>query len=171
MAEIYGHRWVSSFGETPSPMWCSALNRISDEQVRRGIANCITQRIEWPPTLTDFIGLCVTVPGLPSADEAADDAIAIARKWKRPDQCLHPIVWHCLDQIGGFNGIAEDVLRKRFLSNYERAKQDLSEGRPLSAIPQPLPAPKDAQPDYTSEQALASKAAAIAKIKAMFNGG
>lgn len=168
MTEIYGHRWTSAYTRAALDTWAKGLAGLTTEQIGRGVNACVAGAFAWPPTLPEFRTLCLTVPGLPSADDAADDALAIARRWKRPDQCMHPAVWHALDQIGGFHSIDEDVLRKRFLRNFERACADLADGKPLAAIPQPLPAPKDAQPDYTSEQAQAAKADALAKINAMF---
>lgn len=124
--------------------------------------------LEFPPSPAKFAELCAEGAGLPDLEAAWSEALTIARRWKRPHECSHPAVWHALDQVGGFTGLDEDVLRTRFERNYEKARKQFLSGKPFAAIPQPLPAPKDAQPDFTSEQALAAKADALAKINAMF---
>ena len=58
MAEIYGHRWTSSYGDKPNETWAKALGRFSFEQIRMGLNKMLEKNIEWPPTLTEFIAHC-----------------------------------------------------------------------------------------------------------------
>jgi hypothetical protein len=165
MSEIYGHRWVSSYGAAPSDTWARGLAGMTREQLARGLAACLKTGYEWPPTLPGFCKLCLTIPGVPSEDEAWADALQIARRWKQPHQSQHAAVWHALSQIGDFNGIDEEVLEKRFRKNYEQATRMLATGGELSPIPQPLPKPQDVRPIPAPASV---REAALAKIEAMF---
>lgn len=165
MSEIYGHRWVSSYGATPSDTWARGLAGMTGEQLGRGLAACLKSGDEWPPTLPGFCKLCLTIPGIPSEDEAWADAVQIARRWKHPHQCQHAAVWHALSQIGDFHGIVEDVLEARFRKNYQQAVRMLETGGKLEPIPQPLPAPQDVKPIPAPAEV---REEALAKIDAMF---
>lgn len=165
MSEIYGHRWVSSYGAAPSDTWARGLAGMTGEQLGRGLAACLKSGDEWPPTLPGFCKLCLTIPGIPSEDDAWADAVQIARRWKHPHQCQHAAVWHALSQIGDFHGIGEDVLEARFRKNYQQAVRMLATGGKLEPIPQPLPAPQDVKPIPAPAEV---REAALAKIDAMF---
>ena len=58
MAEIYGHRWVSSYGVTPNDTWANALGGFDMDAIKRGLDKMLEANIEWPPTLTEFIAHC-----------------------------------------------------------------------------------------------------------------
>lgn len=58
MAGIFGHKWVSSYGETPSDTWLAALSHLSPDQLLEGILRCLRWPDKWPPTLPEFIELC-----------------------------------------------------------------------------------------------------------------
>lgn len=167
MAEIYGHRWVSSFGESPAPMWCSAMSRITDDQIRHGMAACVVKRIEWTPTLTEFIALCTAVVGIPSDDDAWSEAFEIARRWKRPHECSHPAVWHALSQVVNYSYVAEEALERRFKRNYEQVRKDLADGLVLAPIPQPLPRPENVKTNYDEATVAAAREKACAELDRM----
>lgn len=168
MGEFFGSRWTSQYTRASLDTWAKGLRDMNAKQIRRGLTNCLNKNLGWPPTLPEFRELCLTVPNLPAPEDAWSEALSIARRWKRPHECSHVAIWHALDQIGGYTGIDEDVLRKRFERNYEKVCEMLGKGHSLAAIPQPLPAPKDAQPDYTSDAAVAARIAAKEKLAAMF---
>jgi hypothetical protein len=54
MADIYGSQWISSHGETPTPMWAEMIGELTDEQVRRGIEGCKRNDSPFPPSLGQF---------------------------------------------------------------------------------------------------------------------
>lgn len=169
MGEMYGHKWTSSHGEVPTPLWCGLISSLTDAEIRTGLAMCAKRGDEWPPSLPGFRGLATNAPealGLPDADTAWAEASQIARRWKRPDECSHPGVWHALGEIVHFHALDEEVLEKRFRRNYEQVCRMVAAGEPLSAIPQPLPRPQDVQsrietPPHVRDQALA-------KLEGMF---
>ena len=67
MAEIYGHRWTSAYGESSdmdgaAGTWAKGLDGITPEQVGIGLQACITSADPWPPTLPAFRGMCLGIP-------------------------------------------------------------------------------------------------------------
>lgn len=169
MGELYGHKWTSAHGEQPTALWIGLISTLTDAQVRTGLALCATSGEDWPPSLPGFRSLATNCPeaiGMPSADAAWSEAMQVARRWKRPDQITHPAIWHALSEIGHFHAIEEEVLEKRFRRNYEAAGRMLATGQPLSAIPQPLPAPKDVHSRIETPPEV--RDAALAKIAGMF---
>lgn len=170
MGEIFGHKWASQYGDRPSALWCAMLAQLTDDQVRAGIALLVSSGETWPPGLPEFRKLCVEGPvayGLPSPDDAWSEAQLIARRWKRPHEVSHQVVWHALSQIGHFTVLDEETLEKRFRKNYERAVSDFAAGKGLQAIPQPLPPPEKASPSNRSPEEQARFLAEIdAKLEA-----
>jgi hypothetical protein len=62
MGEIYGHRWVSSYGTLKDgayETWKKALSDITPEQIANGLSACLTRNEGWPPSLPEFRNLCV----------------------------------------------------------------------------------------------------------------
>lgn len=55
---MYGHRWVSSFGEKDDGTWCRGLGDISVDELRHGLDACLKNENPWPPTLPEFRALC-----------------------------------------------------------------------------------------------------------------
>lgn len=64
MAKIYGHRWVSSYGETDDGTWLSGLFDVTPDQVRAGLEKLRVSAQGWPPTLPEFRRMCLP-PKLP----------------------------------------------------------------------------------------------------------
>lgn len=58
MTEIFGHRWVSSFGDEPNESWCRCLADVTPEQIGQGLNALIRDNDEWPPTAIQFRNLC-----------------------------------------------------------------------------------------------------------------
>lgn len=59
MAKIYGHRWVSSYGETDDGTWLSGLYDVTPDQVRNGLEKLRVSAQGWPPTLPEFRSMCL----------------------------------------------------------------------------------------------------------------
>lgn len=67
MTEIYGHRWISAYGEAVNESWRRGLQGVSVEQIGRGLERLLEQGREWPPTLPEFRALCLKDPAAPIA--------------------------------------------------------------------------------------------------------
>ena len=61
MAEIYGHKWISSYGEKPNHAWISGLRDVSPEKIKYGIESIIKSGESWPPSLPEFIDYCIGI--------------------------------------------------------------------------------------------------------------
>lgn len=68
MAEIYGHRWTSAYGDNPNEgaalTWAKGLGGIAPQQLADGLRACIASSEPWPPTLPEFRGMCLSIPSL-----------------------------------------------------------------------------------------------------------
>lgn len=68
MAEIYGHRWTSAYGDNPNEgaalTWAKGLGGMRPQQLADGLRNCIASADPWPPTLPEFRAMCLNIPTL-----------------------------------------------------------------------------------------------------------
>ena len=61
MAEIYGHKWVSSYGDKPNFAWISGLRDIPSSSIKYGLEHIIKSGDGWPPSLPEFIEYCLGI--------------------------------------------------------------------------------------------------------------
>lgn len=61
MGSMYGHKWVSSYGEEVDPdrVWAATLYNLDEAAIRKGMRACVDQRLEWPPSAPEFRDLCI----------------------------------------------------------------------------------------------------------------
>ena len=65
MAEIFGHRWASSYGEPDGPAsetWAKGLAGLTPAQLADGLTACIASGDDWPPPLSQFRARCLGIP-------------------------------------------------------------------------------------------------------------
>lgn len=58
MTRMYGHKWISSYGEVDDGTWAKGLSGMSSEQLGAGLRACLNRDDPWPPTLVEFRNLC-----------------------------------------------------------------------------------------------------------------
>jgi hypothetical protein len=58
MTQIYGNQWLREFGNKPNEMWSDSLNKLTSEEVKRGLTKCIESKSPYAPTLPLFVGWC-----------------------------------------------------------------------------------------------------------------
>lgn len=58
MAKIYGHKWVSSYGEADDGSWGKGLAGITPEQIGVGLDQILKDGESWPPSLPEFRMMC-----------------------------------------------------------------------------------------------------------------
>lgn len=56
---IYGHKWVSNYGETDDGTWAKGLADLTTAQISQGLEKCRISDDEWPPTLPIFRMRCL----------------------------------------------------------------------------------------------------------------
>ena len=70
MAEIYGHRWTSAYGEDAAlgagNTWEKGLSDCSPKQLANGLSAALVSADPWPPTLPQFRAMCLDIPSLAS---------------------------------------------------------------------------------------------------------
>lgn len=59
MTEIYGHKFISSYGEEPNDSWCRLMQDVTPEQIANGLERLTERDDPWPPTGLEFRNLCV----------------------------------------------------------------------------------------------------------------
>ena len=66
MAEVYGHKWVSQYGEvstengdltSAAKTWAQGLSKVSVEEIGQGFTKLLERQDGWPPSLPEFIAL------------------------------------------------------------------------------------------------------------------
>ena len=65
LAEMYGHRWTSSYGaDDRNGTWRKGLAGLTPQQIGAGLIACLKRRPrdgdeDWPPTLNEFRAMCL----------------------------------------------------------------------------------------------------------------
>ncbi len=127
MAEAYGSRWTSSYGDNPNQgaalTWAKGLAGLTGEQLAGGIGACIACADPWPPTLPEFRMRCLGIPSFAAvrADSARQDGFT-------------RLVWQYLDGHRYRMSSAEHADRL-LREAYDQAKEHLMRGGELPAAP------------------------------------
>jgi len=58
MTEIYGHKWVSSYGTEPTRPWIELISSMSKEKIKHGLNTLIREGEDWPCSLIKFNQMC-----------------------------------------------------------------------------------------------------------------
>ena len=67
MAEVYGHKWVSQYGESTDAKgnltsaantWAEGLSSLSLDAISKGFSKMVDAGDSWPPSLPEFIQMC-----------------------------------------------------------------------------------------------------------------
>jgi hypothetical protein len=59
MADMYGHKFTSQFGDEPSNTWIRCFEGVTPEQIANGLTKCLTKCKEWPPGAVEFRAMCL----------------------------------------------------------------------------------------------------------------
>lgn len=94
MAEIYGHRWTSAYGDdagaSAGQTWAKGLAGVRPEQIATGLESALVSAEPWPPTLPEFRAMCLGIPSF-----AAVRSELAARDVRR--SAFARLVWSMLD--------------------------------------------------------------------------
>jgi len=86
LAEMYGRSFVTSYGKEPPTTWTQAINRLSHEQLRRGLASIGNENRKFPPNLSEFVSACKTMPDRAmNGVESKTDYKLLARDRSKPE--------------------------------------------------------------------------------------
>lgn len=157
MAEIYGHRWTSAYGDNPNEgaaqTWAKGLGGILPRQLADGLRNCLASADPWPPTLPEFRAMCLNVPTLAQVrlELRGGDHSPFTRA-----------VWANLDGYR-FRQSSADAADRMLRDAYELTREQVMRGQPL---PEPSEAIKHEKPVFkpASPEVEAAAKAQIAEM-------
>lgn len=151
MAQMYGHKWVSSYGETPDPhgVWLATLRGISKQGMRMGLSRLSRERREWPPSAPEFAGMCQPGPedfGLPDLETVTDRIIStvLSDSSVKVHLMSKPVyaVWRQIHDTYSFRLSDESTMRKKVKQAYQAVLNNLIAGKELPEVPLPLEKPQ-----------------------------
>lgn len=156
MADVYGHRWSSSYGVDPAAgageTWARGLAGLTPQQVGQGVDSCIASSDPWPPTLPAFRAMCLGIPSFAAVRLDADKASPFTR-----------LVWEHLDGHR-YRTSPADKADRLLNEAYELAREHVMRGGELpevsGAIEHEKPVVKPAAPEV-AERALAEARALL----------
>ena len=132
LAEVYGHRFVSSFGadwrEGAGRTWAQGLAGLSSWQVAGGVEACIASSDPWPPTLPEFRGMCLGIPSLALVRHELHDSTAT----RTPFTAL---VWQGIDGYA-FRLASRESADRMIRDAYELAREHVMRGGSLPEMPE-----------------------------------
>jgi hypothetical protein len=136
MAAIYGARWVSVMGASPTngkgeltvagDTWSQGLAGLEPDQIAAGMRACVASAEGWPMNLPEFRAACVAAPSLAEVRQALREDFAT----------FEPFTLAVYRRLDFWNYRRADArTADKILSEaYAEAKQALMRGEPL---PQP----------------------------------
>lgn len=135
MAEIYGHRWTSSYGDSPDDAgggtWAKGLAGVTSAQLAAGLAACIASADPWPPTLPEFRARCL---GIPSLSTVRSDITTRATPFTV--KC-----WEFIDSHA-FRLASREAGERMVRDAYEQAREFVMRGGLLPEVAAELEAPE-----------------------------
>lgn len=148
MAEVYGTRWTSAYGDNPDtgagPTWAKGLAGVEPRQLAAGLSASIASADPWPPTLPEFRARCLGIPPVASVRLDATKAEPFTR-----------LVWQFLDGYR-YRQASADQADRLLREAYELAREHVMRG---GALPEPAaaeiehaPAPKPEIPATREER-------------------
>lgn len=159
MAEIYGHRWTSAYGENPEAgaggTWAKGLAGLSPSQLAVGLSASIVSADPWPPTLPEFRARCVGIPSF--AAVSAEYRSAVGSR-NGPASPFARLMYQHLEH-GRYREGDRKTADKALRDAYELASDRLLRGG--SYLPDPVAAIAHAateQPEMTDEEHAARNA-------------
>lgn len=122
MAEIYGHRFTSAFGDSEShtaTTWSKGLAGVTSQQLATGLEACITSADPWPPTLPEFRARCLSIPSLP--------AVKLDLRSSRKRAMFTHLVWSFVDHTA-YGNAQGDKSDRMLREAYELAREHVMRG-------------------------------------------
>lgn len=62
MTDMYGARWLETYGDEPSLLWANQIELLTDEQVKRALRSLLKAASPHPPSLPEFLGYAKNEP-------------------------------------------------------------------------------------------------------------
>jgi hypothetical protein len=83
MTDLFGARWLETYGDEPSPLWTNQIERLDDAQLKQGISTVLKSGAQHPPSLPEFLAHCRRQLNVPSTyvEYYATPDESIAGRW------------------------------------------------------------------------------------------
>jgi hypothetical protein len=138
--------------------WAAELHGFTEAELRRGMEGC--RRLEWPPTLPEFIGLC-RPPIHPELAHAEAQVQMRARDRGDPEDWSNPAIFYAAADMGrDLFQFSYAQSKARWIHALKRAEDGIAAGRLPATIPPrqlALPAPRmEATPVEVARERCAS---------------
>lgn len=148
MAEVYGTRWTSAYGDNPDtgagPTWAKGLAGVQPRQLATGLSASIASADPWPPTLPEFRARCLGIPPMSAVRMDGTKTEPFTR-----------LVWQYLDGYR-YKQVSADQADRLLREAYELAREHVMRGGalPEAAVAEieHTPAPKPQIPETREER-------------------
>lgn len=113
MMELYGMKWVNSYGQDPTEMWINLIDSLENYQITWAIKSLMNTGDSFVPTMPQVVTLARSAHKPPNPNQAA---IAAEHREYTPEQCEANL--KKLKRItqaassGEFNGLSELQIEK-----------------------------------------------------------
>jgi hypothetical protein len=150
LSGMYGNRfndmWSGCAIAEVKSTWADGLSGYSVEEIRRGLAECM--KLDWPPTLPQFLKLCRPAMDYESAYAEACEQINRRRYGK--DKWSHPAIFWAAAELGSdLTSFRYGDIKGRWRNALDAALHDVGAGSrgdvpaPAPALPETLPCSKE----------------------------
>lgn len=85
LGQIYGRRFQTEFGESPSPYWVREIAELSTGQLQRGMTRLRREAREFPPNLSQFVDACTRDDARPNLGADGSAFVPLIETPPRPD--------------------------------------------------------------------------------------
>lgn len=170
MGQLYGHRWVSSYGEVDDGTWLTGLQDVTPEQLAMGVQHCLQRGEAWPPSLPEFRKRCRPRPqdlGIAHELEAYREAVKGVAPFTY-HTWSHPVVYHAAQAVGSWEllHLPESKTFPRFRDAYFAMVERFMQGEGMTAPVALRPKMITRKPDVAkAEAALTEIKSVLAKTR------
>lgn len=166
---MYGHRWVSSFGDEidPGNIWATVLRGLTKDDVSRGFNKIVELRLEWPPSAPEFLKMCDSNDYLSQASALNAFIKVVSNGVHNTDWSkVHPAIYWCYQEIGSWDcrSLAAVKLESRFKDLWPEAMQKYTNGD-LQAKESEMIEKSDIESEPVTQERLDEE---LSKLKKMF---
>ncbi len=138
LTDIYGHRFMNTYGEKDSGVWYQALSDLTEDDLSKGLTLMMRDiRFEtWPPNCTQFRHLCLS-----TKEPLAPKSVEAFREIRQNRYCLspqwsHPAIKLAIKCMGTKAAYAEDDEKayQAFLTKYTQICERMADGHPIPHV-------------------------------------
>lgn len=84
---MFGNSFLNQFGARPPSVWVAQVEKLSDEELRRGLQNIADTEDRFSPNLTQFVAACKRLPpvrylGVPAIEDNRPPGRMSYADWK-----------------------------------------------------------------------------------------